>query len=388
MAASAAQMASYFYPEEQDPEGAFSWWLSPCGGTELVPDEIKKLFGILSQVADGVTSFVKPKGDKGKHTGKKGDDGNPINPRGPKAGTGKGPNGLQTTKQKGCKVAPAKQKYRPAPHVIREQRCVGGKSGTTTVTETFVSTITYQANATPMKVTKTCDAQHTQACYHYSSAIRNNPSWETLICPKEAAATKKPKLGRKAVATYDAQHAKRWTEWDPTLASGRTHDDCERDEYPPVYLLNAASPAYTNIGQPGGQLIRFLPDGENGGAASKWRSVCFNPLFQDMSDAEYARKFIKGPPPPPTGKPPPAPKPNQIIKNVEQHHGHMFSDKRPEFSFTGWGHSNRAPLKDDGLWDNPCWPKNWAVNDPGFALYTHDPWYTSNGRQPFANYAV
>jgi hypothetical protein len=45
MATTAAQMASYFYPEGEAPEDAFSWWLSPCGGSELVPDEIKKAFG-------------------------------------------------------------------------------------------------------------------------------------------------------------------------------------------------------------------------------------------------------------------------------------------------------------------------------------------------------
>jgi hypothetical protein len=45
MATTAAQMASYFYPEDEAPDDAFSWWLSPCGGSELVPDEIKKAFG-------------------------------------------------------------------------------------------------------------------------------------------------------------------------------------------------------------------------------------------------------------------------------------------------------------------------------------------------------
>ncbi|KAK1990037.1 glycoside hydrolase [Colletotrichum falcatum] len=65
MATTAAQMVTYLYPDEEDPEDAFSWWLSPCGGTELVPDEIKKIFGILSSVADGVSSFKKPKTPKG-----------------------------------------------------------------------------------------------------------------------------------------------------------------------------------------------------------------------------------------------------------------------------------------------------------------------------------
>lgn len=39
----AAQMTAYLYPEEEeeeDPEGAFNWWLSPCCGTDLVPEDI------------------------------------------------------------------------------------------------------------------------------------------------------------------------------------------------------------------------------------------------------------------------------------------------------------------------------------------------------------
>lgn len=40
MIITAAQMASYIYSEDQDPAGAFEWWLNPCGGTDLVPEEI------------------------------------------------------------------------------------------------------------------------------------------------------------------------------------------------------------------------------------------------------------------------------------------------------------------------------------------------------------
>lgn len=71
MATTAAQMAAYLYSSEDKPEDAFSGWLSPCGGTELVPDEIKKIFDILSTVTDGVSSFSKPKNLK-KGSGRKG----------------------------------------------------------------------------------------------------------------------------------------------------------------------------------------------------------------------------------------------------------------------------------------------------------------------------
>ncbi|GAB1317774.1 chitinase [Madurella fahalii] len=81
MLSTAAQMASYIYPEEEDPEGAFSWWLSPCGGTDLVPEDIKQVFGILSSLAEGVSSFRPPKNiDKGSAatTSKNRDDTGPA----------------------------------------------------------------------------------------------------------------------------------------------------------------------------------------------------------------------------------------------------------------------------------------------------------------------
>jgi hypothetical protein len=72
MATTAAQMAAYLFSSEDKPEDAFSWWLSPCSGTELVPDEIKKIFDLLSTVTDGVSSFTKRKNLK-KGSRKKGD---------------------------------------------------------------------------------------------------------------------------------------------------------------------------------------------------------------------------------------------------------------------------------------------------------------------------
>lgn len=101
MAATAAQIAAYLYPEEEDPEGAFSWWLSPCGGTNLVPDDIKKIFGILSTVAGGVTSFKEPKKLR-RGSGKKGDSGNPHESDRSNPSTSKPVPNKQTTKK--CKI--------------------------------------------------------------------------------------------------------------------------------------------------------------------------------------------------------------------------------------------------------------------------------------------
>lgn len=155
MAATAAQMASYLYPDEEDPEGAFSWWLSLCGGTTLVPDEIKKIFGILSTVADGVSSFKKPK-NLPKGSGKKGDGANPVDQGTPRApGKGNGNN------KPACKI-PASQATKRLRHTLREQKCVNDK---TEVTEWIVTSLAYAANAAPTRVAKPCKAIWPQACW-------------------------------------------------------------------------------------------------------------------------------------------------------------------------------------------------------------------------------
>ncbi|KAJ2991695.1 hypothetical protein NUW58_g2206 [Xylaria curta] len=116
-AMTAAQIAAYAYPPEEYPEDAFSWWLSPCGGADLVPDDIKKAFDILSNVADGVSSFKPPKNIR-KGSGKKGDAANPVNLSKPKARTGKGSNSTgsssSSTKKKKCAGASYVKRPRPA----------------------------------------------------------------------------------------------------------------------------------------------------------------------------------------------------------------------------------------------------------------------------------
>ncbi|KAF5013041.1 hypothetical protein FDECE_935 [Fusarium decemcellulare] len=76
LAIDAAKLANYVYEESEDPSGAFSTWLSPCGDTRLVPDDFIQLFETLNAVADAVTGFEVPSKIK-KGSGKKGDDGNP-----------------------------------------------------------------------------------------------------------------------------------------------------------------------------------------------------------------------------------------------------------------------------------------------------------------------
>lgn len=370
MAASAAQMASYFYPDEEDPEGAFSWWLSPCGGTELVPDEIKKVFGILNSIPDGVPSFKKPKDNKGKGSGKKGDDANPTDRSKPKGGTGKGPNGTggSSTKKK-CNIRPGEDRKRmgAAKNTLRGQKCVADK---TQKNDMIVTSLRYRANPTRLPVIKDCAREHTQACYHYSSVIRVNPAWQTLTCPPEAAATAH-EMRRLAPTSWSTQHD--GTDWQDEQY--RQEQYCDRDEYPPLYLLGPQSPAYLNSGRNvNGQLIRWIPWNENQDAGRNWKGACFIPPLEGsrLSDAEFERRFNAA-----------NNKVNRNKRQVTQTFAEIEVDHRPEFSFGSWGHTGHAD-RDDGLWDNPCWPNMLAPEDPGFCLLTFDPWY--GGNPPPYNY--
>jgi hypothetical protein len=56
---------------------------------------------------------------------------------------------------------------------------------------------------------------------------------------------------------------------------------------------------------------------------------------------------------------------------------------RPEFTIDTWGHT---PIKEDGLFENDCWPEAKTPKDPGFALLSYDSWFTSNNRKPLFDY--
>ncbi|CAG8961704.1 hypothetical protein HYFRA_00006244 [Hymenoscyphus fraxineus] len=317
MATTAAQMASYLYPEEEDPEGAFSWWLSPCGGTTLVPDEIKKLFGILSSVTGGVSSFKTPK-NLPKGSGKKGDGANPHDqgtPRAPSKG-----NGNNTPK---CKI-PASQQTQRLRHTLRERACVADK---TVQTEWIVTSLNYAANAAPTRVSKPCSVDWDNACWHYSSAIRQNPGWATLTCVPEAAATKKPD---KEFQGYGKHNTK---------------------------------------AKAGGMRVRLTI--WNGNAAKGlWKGVCFQELVSEsaMSNRDLKNKVD-------------AAGPNLRVTNsasgdkrLTQRSALVDVSLRPEFSISSWPPS--AP--NDGLNQNPCWPRNIAPQDPGFTLFENDPYYRTH----------
>lgn len=363
MATTAAQLAAYAYAEGENPEDAFSWWLSPCGGTDLVPEEIKRAFDILSTVTEGVSSFKTPKNIK-KGSGKKGDAGNPTDRSKPKAGTGTGPNGTGNgvTKKKKCRVPKTKSTTRigPAQNTLREQSCVSDK---TEKSEMIVTSIMYGAQKT--QVAKPCSESWTQACFHYSSAISRNPSWSTLTCPPAAGATAYERP-RPAVKTWYNEH--RGDGWK--LDTNRVQAACDADEYPPAYLLDDTSPAFINSGKNAqGQAIRFLPDGENRRAGQMWKGACFVPHVASLPDDDV-RNGVNGAA---------NTKKSVVAVNglLKRTYAEIDVNVRPEFTISSWGHQGSAP-PDDGISLNPCWPSGIAAGDPGFALLSFDPWY--NGK--------
>lgn len=373
MAMTAAQMASYIYPDGEDPAGAFNWWLSPCGGeSNLVPDDIKQAFEILNAVSDGVSGFKPPKKIK-KGSGKKGDDGNPTNQQKPRTlnsggGGGGGGNGggnkgnNKNTKTKPCKIRKGYSTRRLGRYknTVQFQSCVQDKTMTDNL---IITSAHYHVNAKPTDVVKVCSEKHTQACYHYSSAIRVSPQWATITCPPEAAKPNWRQHG-KATSTWSIQHD--GTGWKDI--AHREEAQCDRDEYPPAYLMNEQDDAYKWGGMPqgNGQLIRFLPYKQNRDAGKLWQGVCFEGPIRAMSDMDLVHRVRNAP----------AKLQDVITDGYETTtYAEVTVTQRPQWQME-FEHT-RNPLPNDGLDDNPCWPSKIAPKDPGFALLTFDPYYTS-----------
>lgn len=359
MAATGAQTINYLYDEDNDPLSAFDWWiLKTCGDTSLVPDEIKDVFNTLSQVVDGI-SFKTPKNLK-KGSGKKGDNGNPPtkdrNPP-PKQPPKTGPP-PKAQRQRKCVIKPAKETVRlgAALNTLRVQSCSADK---TVASDLVITELPYVAAPTPLPVTKTCSRQYAQACMHYSSAIDVNPEWETLTCPH---ASHKWRKDGAATNVWQAQHT--GAAWlDPP---NRLEPACDRDEYPPAYLQGDNSPSLIHSGKnTKGQLVRYLPRKQNQAAGKEWKSMCFRPALEQMSNADFTKNFKRSVGPPTFDQ--------QQVRDVTSYDGSAEGTHRAELSWV-WEH-DRNPGGDHGLSINPCWPRNLAALDPGFTLLTFDPYY-------------
>ncbi|KAF5573899.1 glycoside hydrolase family 18 [Fusarium pseudoanthophilum] len=336
----AVDLINYVYPADEDPAGAFEWWLSPCGGSDLVPDDIKEVFDWLSAIPTGRSRFKPPKKIK-KGSGKKGDAGNPRSapgPQKPPTGTGSGSN--PKPKKKKCKVSPkqATQRLGGGKNTLRLVGC--DPNDVKTTTNLVVTTLT--------------------------SAQSNNPHWSTLDCP-QAAATNSYRNDAAATATWNLEHkGSGWTD------AANYKVACDRDEFPPAYLLAETDDAFTEAGKSRkGQRLRFIPGPDNRRAGSMWKGVCFASPLEDLSLKSF-HDLVTGGTRGPMGQ----------AGNTRSGQVAAVIQSRPRFEIAYEIDDPKVQttpkLKDDGLWDNACWPKHMAKTDPGFVLLSLDEWYDKN----------
>ncbi|KAI1074014.1 hypothetical protein F5B20DRAFT_565224, partial [Whalleya microplaca] len=265
--------------------------------------------------------------------------------------------------------AKGKNPKKSGANAVQSTEC---NNGVTTTHKYIITSLIYDTNAKPTQVLGTCQKSWSQACHHYSSAIREHPSWATLTCPQEAATKSRDRIAAKATDVWSTQH--KGAGWQDEKY--RKEPRCERDEYPPVYLLKTTDTAFKNAGvDTTGQSVRWLPGSQNGGAASMWSSICFKVPIQALDDnglwnAARNKNF---------GLKSDAKAPTSTEYTVA-----VTVDHRPEFTIANWQHDQTAP--EDGLRDNPCWPAQIAPNDPGFTLLTFDSFY--KGQKPPYDYTA
>ncbi|KAF4980848.1 hypothetical protein FZEAL_3246 [Fusarium zealandicum] len=231
----------------------------------------------------------------------------------------------------------------------------------------------------------TCSAKWTQACHHYSSVMSenaNDPDMNRWTC-WATAGTNQPGLATSDWGSWNtkatplpanAQHHWEWSrEW-------LEHDPCDRDEFPPRNFWAKDSAGK----QKKGQYVRLLPANENRGSGSIWKQFCkkndgFSQKGGGITKVNEARATTTS---------------SSVSSKVSGGTTTYITSVGVEipnavFEINVWEHS---PLKDDGLWDNPCWPSALLPNDPGWALLTDDPWYAkganANARVSTALYKV
>ncbi|KAH7228394.1 hypothetical protein B0J15DRAFT_530791 [Fusarium solani] len=234
---------------------------------------------------------------------------------------------------------------------------------TTTSIETFLST-----------PARTCSSQWGQACYHYSSVMSvhtNTPDmvrwtcWATTGTSKHGKATDDWGLwtSRKKPHARTMQHNWDWgAEWTEEPI-------CHRDEWPPLAFWPQTRINGKMTKKPG-QFVRLLPGTNNLGAAILWNAFCkhedgysikaggvtsINPKKVTTTSTEV----------------------NSEIKGGTTTYITSVGIKIPNAVFE-IKHWEQPAAKDDGLWENKCWPSMILPDDPGYALLTDDPWYQHN----------
>ncbi|TPX15957.1 uncharacterized protein E0L32_000291 [Thyridium curvatum] len=92
----------------------------------------------------------------------------------------------------------------------------------------------------------------------------------------------------------------------------------------------------------------LVPGPENNGAGHSrklWKSMYFKPPLKALTDSQLESKISAT-----------VVRPASVKAGMTQNTVGISIDTHPEFSIEPWGHSANPP-RDDGHWDNPCWPK-------------------------------
>ncbi|KAI1140795.1 hypothetical protein F5Y05DRAFT_287057 [Hypoxylon sp. FL0543] len=287
-----------------------------------------------------------------------------------------------------------------------EEECNNGKTTTThhvTTTEKDIGYYVQDRKSIPKVV---CKKEHTQACYHYRSVMSRyakTPSMTEWTCQATAtswSSAKSKGWGKDGLATEkwgstalakipgtSGRAAKiSWQHWFPwangyvyrenVMENGKVKVDakgnevfkgCDRDEFPPRYFWPGDDKAPKDMRQ----WVRFVPEDQNRGAGQLWGGFC-----NDHNAAS-------------TTKPPNKPEETYVVsanlksdkpkiskeqpkgKDLTIHSTVKVSTLRAIFSISEF---EGLKANDDGLADNPCYPKA-LIDDPGWALLTDDAWY-------------
>ncbi|KAH8719340.1 hypothetical protein GQ44DRAFT_775268 [Phaeosphaeriaceae sp. PMI808] len=179
-----------------------------------------------------------------------------------------------------------------------------------------------------------------QACLHYSSVISRRRAYESSTCVD----TKDIRLGGTClrVAEYNAEHDVRWIHnWmRADLVNNFEPPACERDEWPPAHIWQARN---SNV------WIRLSPQNGNGKAGQLWNRLCPDKTSTRIIQPASLIRVKSG-----------CNKDTEIYEERAQETNtvmHMDFANMP------------AGIEDQGLVDNPCWPKA-LIDDSGFACKT------------------
>ncbi|KAF3051100.1 hypothetical protein E8E11_003704 [Didymella keratinophila] len=236
------------------------------------------------------------------------------------------------------------------------------------------STITSSTSVIKTHVEVCKAAVASQARYHYYSAIQNNKlkSWDVFTCSDA-----QKRHDGYATQLWESEHPK--NQWRDYLPSAMTRADgivkCQRDEYPPGYWMPADTIA--NKGNKNPQIIRRLPEGDNGKGGEIWTRFCskndggkgngqmkvknrMEIPNSDLQKLQSKREQVNG-------------------QTTTTYYDATYTRAVFSMSFDWGGKPAPGPSNDWYLYDNPCWPEAIAFDDPGYVLATDDNWYATAG---------